>query len=84
DIFIHSTVPENLIKSGAAVKNQVDYHIESQQECSAVGASVPCDIRYYPLLYSFRGRNLWGPAGFIMDNPKYPEDSNCPWESLRD
>ncbi len=84
DIFIHSTVPENLIKSGAAVKNQVDYHIESQQECSAVGASVPCDIRYYPLLYSFRGRNLWGPAGFIMDNPKYPEDSNCPWELLRD
>lgn len=84
DIFIHSTVPENLIKSGAAVKNQVDYHIESQQECSAVGASVPCDIRYYPLLYSFRGRNLWGPAGFIMDNPKYPEDANCPWESLRD
>jgi ribosomal protein S16 len=84
DTFIHPPVPENWGKSGAAIKNQVDYHIESQQECSKVGASVPCDIRYYPLLYPFRGRNLWGPAGFIMDNPKYPEDANCSWESLRD
>jgi len=82
DTFIHPPVPENWGKSGAAIKNQVDYHIESQEECGAVGASVPCDIRYYPLLYPFRGRNLWGPAGFIMDNPKYPEDTNCSWENL--
>ena len=84
DTFIHSPVPETYGKSGAAIKNQVDYHIESQEECSKVGASVPCDIRYYPLLYSFRGRYLWGPAGFIMDNPKYPENTTCTWESLRE
>ncbi len=84
DVFFHPPVPESYIKSCSAIKNQVDYHIESQEECSKVGTSAPCDIRYYPLMYSFRGRNLWGPAGFIMDNPKYPEDANCSWEDLRE
>lgn len=84
DMFIHPPVPEFWGRSGAAIKNQVDYHVESQEECIKVGASVPCDIRYYPLLYSFRGRQLWGPAGFIMDNPKYPNDANCSWEDLRE
>jgi hypothetical protein len=82
DTFIHPAVPQGHIKPCTAIKNQVDYHVESQEECSRVGAGTPCDIRYYPLMYSFRGINLWGPAGVIMDNPQYPENSTCSWESL--
>jgi hypothetical protein len=84
DTFVHSPGAPNWGKSGSAIKNQVDYHVESNEECSKVGAIVPCDIRYYPLMYPFRGRNLWGPAGFIMDNPQYPENSTCSWEDLRE
>jgi hypothetical protein len=84
DSFSHPPGAQNWGRSGSAIKNQVDYHVESEEECSKVGASVPCDIRYYPLMYSFRGKNLWGPAGFIMDNPKFPEDANCSWEDLRE
>lgn len=84
DPFFHPPGSQNWGRSGSAIKNQVDYHVESEEECNKVGAEVPCDIRYYPLLYPFRGRNLWGPAGFIMDNPKYPEDATCSWESLRE
>jgi len=82
DTFIHPEVPQSHIKPCAAIKNQSDYSVESQEECSKVGASAPCDIRYYPLMYSFRGINLWGPAGVIMDNPQYPENIPCSWESL--
>jgi hypothetical protein len=84
DTFFHPPGAQNWGRSGSAIKNQVDYHVESEEECSKVGANVPCDIRYYPLMYSFRGKNLWGPAGFIMDNPKYPEDADCSWRDLRE
>ncbi len=69
-------------KAASAIKNQVDYHVESQTECDTVGATAPCDIRYYPIFYPFRSINIWGPAGYIIDNPKYPIDTNCPWELL--
>ncbi len=69
-------------KAASAIKNQVDYHVESQTECDTVGATAPCDIRYYPIFYPFRSINIWGPAGYIIDNPKYPIDTNCLWELL--
>jgi hypothetical protein len=84
DIFDHQDAIKKLTKGGSAIKNQVDYHVENQEECNKVGANAPCDIRYYPLFYSFRGKNIWGPAGIIIDNPKYPDTSDCPWESLKE
>jgi hypothetical protein len=82
DIFDHTNAINKVTKSGSAIKNQVDYQVEDQAECDQIGTTAPCDIRYYPLFYSFRGKNIWGPAGFIVDNPKYPEDASCPWDLL--
>ncbi len=83
DTFIHTNAIIRATKSGSAIMNQVDYHVEDQAKCDTVGATAPCDIRYYPLFYSFRGKNLWGPAAFITDNPKNPTDTTCAWELLR-
>ena len=41
------------------------------------------EVRYYPFFYPFRGINIWGPAGYIIDNPEYPEDTTCSWELLQ-
>ncbi len=68
--------------TGSAVKNQVDYHVTDQGACDEIGETAPCDILTYPLLYSFRGKKIWGPVGFIVDNPKYPTDTTCSWEAL--
>ncbi len=83
DIWTHANggvITGNM--AGSSIKNQVDYHVESQIECDTVGATAPCDIRYYPLFYPFRSINIWGPAGYIIDNPKYPTDTSCPWGLL--
>jgi hypothetical protein len=48
-----------------------------------VRTDAPCDIRYYPLFYSFRGKNIWGPAGIIVENPEYPEGEKCSWDLLK-
>jgi len=68
--------------AASAIKNQVDYQVTNETECAEVGATAPCDIRYYPLFYTFRGTNIWGPAGFIVDNPKYPVNTSCSWGAL--
>jgi hypothetical protein len=84
DIFDHTGIIKRLTRAGSAIKNQVDYSVENQEECTKVGTDAPCDIRYYPLFYPFRGKNIWGPAGIIIENPKYPENSDCSWESLKE
>lgn len=68
---------------GNAIKNQTDYAIQSDAECANAGTTAPCDIRYYPLLYPFRGTNIWGPAGFIVENIRYPADTSCSWDLLQ-
>lgn len=68
---------------GSAIKNQVDYHVTDQAACDEIGETAPCDILTYPLLYPFRGTMMWGPAGFIVDNPKYPDNTNCAWELVQ-
>ncbi len=71
--------------AGFAVKNQEEYHGE-QEVCAQFKMDAPCIIRYSPDFYSFRGKKIWGAAGVIFDNPKYPQnpsDSNCSWELLK-
>jgi hypothetical protein len=82
DTFDHSNAIFRGMKIGSAIKNQVDYQVADPAACDEIGEATPCDIRYYPLFYSFRGKNIWGPVGFIVDNPKYPADTNCSWQSL--
>ncbi|MEK6776948.1 MAG: hypothetical protein AABY87_08720, partial [bacterium] len=84
DFWIHDNAVFQWLMTGSTIKNQVDYNVESQEECAKVGADAPCDIRSYPVFYTFRNRNIWGRAGFILDNPKYPPDADCPWELLQD
>jgi hypothetical protein len=82
DSFDHSRAILTGLSAGSAIKNQVDYQVVDQAVCDEIEETAPCDIRYYPLFYTFRGKNIWGPAGFIVDNPKYPTDTNCSWELL--
>ncbi|MBI5099608.1 MAG: hypothetical protein HZB30_10265 [Nitrospirae bacterium] len=58
DTWTHAIISGN--KAASAIKNQTDYNVESQTECDTIGATAPCDIRYYPLFYPFRGVNIWG------------------------
>lgn len=67
---------------GSAVKNQDDFYSD-KSICSQAGLQTPCSIRHSPAYYPFRGRELWGSAGIIFDNPKYPPDTNCSWELLQ-
>jgi len=67
---------------GSAIKNQIDYQVADEATCAEIGETAPCDVWYYPLFYSIRGNDMWGPVGFIADNPKYPTDTNCSWELL--
>lgn len=84
DLFIHPTVPRVYSRGCSAIKNQTDYRIEDPQECDNVGAQPPCDIRYYPLMYTFRGRNVWGPAGVVFENLSFPDGTRCSWDDLRE
>ncbi len=82
DTADHSGAILSRSKVGAAVKNQVDYQVTDQAACQEIGETAPCDILTYPLFYSFRGLTMWGPVGFIIENPKYPADTQCSWEAL--
>lgn len=84
DFWIHDNAVFQWLMTGSTIKNQVDYNVESQEECAKVGADAPCDIRSYPVFYTFRNRNIWGRAGFILDSPKYPPNADCPWELLQE
>ena len=37
----------------------------------------------YPTYYPFRGRQLWGPAGSVVVNREYPNDTSCPLDVLQ-
>jgi len=82
DSFPHPSGATSLSYRGSAIKNQVDYHIQSEEKCATVGADIPCDIRHYPLMYPFRGRYLWGPAGVVAENAKFPSNTLCSWNQL--
>ncbi|PKL52240.1 MAG: hypothetical protein CVV37_02320 [Nitrospira bacterium HGW-Nitrospira-1] len=34
------------------------------------------------LFYPFRGVEIWGPGGFIVDGVPYPDNSSCAWKLL--
>ena len=82
DTFVHSNAILIGRTAGLAIKNQVDYQVTDQAACDEIEEIAPCDILTYPLFYSFRGKNIWGWAGFIIDNPKYPANTNCDWQLL--
>ncbi len=66
---------------GFAVKDQEEYHSE-EEICAQFDIEAPCIIVYSPDFYSFRGKEIWGAGGVILDNPEYPPDSKCSWEDL--
>jgi|WetSurMetagenome_2_1015567.scaffolds.fasta_scaffold05123_4 hypothetical protein len=61
-----------------AIKNQEE-RVESQEECAISGKAAPCNLRHSPLFYPFRGIDMWGEAGIMFDNPKYPTNATCDW-----
>ena len=69
--------------TGSAIKNQVDFNVTDQAICDEIEATAPCDIRTYPNFYPFRGKNIWGAVGIIVDNPKFPTNTSCSWELLQ-
>jgi hypothetical protein len=68
--------------SGYAVKDQEEYHVE-QEVCAQYDFEAPCIVQHLPEYYTFRGKQMWGAAGIIFDNPKYPPDADCSWEDLQ-
>lgn len=68
--------------AGSALRDQDEYHTK-QAVCAQYQLAAPCIIRKYVTYFQFRGKSLWGAAGNIIDNPKYPPDSQCSWALLK-
>jgi hypothetical protein len=66
---------------GFALKDQEEYHSE-QEICAQYDLNAPCLIRYSPDYYTFRGEEIWGAGGVILDNAEYPPGSKCSWDDL--
>jgi hypothetical protein len=81
---------DNVIKKGTAqgggVRNQEEYTTD-QAVCSEYGLNAPCTVRLTSSFYPFRGVEMWGPGGIIVDGLTYPNytDPNyipCKWDDL--
>lgn len=58
-----------------AIKNQLDA-ITDEATCSAHGLPTPCYSRTYPQFKEINGMTVY--TGIILQNPEYPEGSDCP------
>jgi len=82
DTYNHTgTRKISLAQAMSGIRNQEDYSTDSVF-CSSYGLTAPCTVRRSPLFYTFRGVDMWGPAGYIVDGVTYPNNSPCPWSAL--
>jgi hypothetical protein len=70
------------VSSGSALKEQEEIHGD-QAYCRGEKLTAPCTVTKTPQFYSFRGIQMWGPAGIIFDNPEYPPGQKCAWEKVQ-
>jgi len=86
DTFIHDNAIKKVTAQGSGVRNQEEYTTD-QAVCSKYGLNAPCTVRRTSSFYLFRGVEMWGPGGIIVDGLSYPNytDPNyipCAWDAL--
>ena len=87
DIASHDEKIKKITQQGGGVRNQEEY-TSDPTVCSEYGLNAPCIVKRTPSFYPFRGEEMWGPGGIIVDGLSYPNPTDsdyipCEWDDLQ-
>jgi hypothetical protein len=88
DNYVHDNVIKKTRAQGMGVRNQTEFSYDLAF-CSTYGyGSTPCTAVRTSSFYPFRGVEMWGPGGFVVDGVTYPNYTDpdyvpCSWDALK-